>query len=432
MLRLVTIATACIFAPNIAQSLATATLQERASEFIASDDQRWEVQEASNEETTYPLVAHECSISASQLPDGQAKVDRLLLCQELGATAITDTVALTNAYHGNGQADKAVTMLEDLVDEAYRSRSFEADVDGFQEALSALIMMLRNAPIKDAEKAARVYYKAKRTIPEYVQWQDTMMVCPGHVLYHHDRELYSWWTPTSELEFLEEIEEDYEAVKDELDRFLEEVDKNPELEQATHREFVLYEDGAFDPEHCMYLLELCYMASQLIEVTGHPLDTSTPPTGTVKLIRVPPNTVLPATVAKGNTLVMHLPMSADLVVRVANETRDYIIGKPEVLDGCFEQQITNQGQTEAYIVSMTVYHPDRNLRVDYPEQYDDELEAIETEAVRRGRVEPDGPCGGGDDEDGFDLDEHLSLYEDEEYDDDEMDDSVGLDSHDEL
>ena len=155
--------------------------------------------------------------------------------------------------------------------------------------------------------------------------------------------------------------------------------------------------------------------------------------------------------------MIHVPLqvSADVRLRVANTTQAYT-DAPVFFNDCYEHAIINDGDEPAFLLAMTMYHPDLGLTFTFTEAYDDVLEAVEQDAVAKGLVEvDDSPCGG-DDEDApvnfhlgeqddidGDVDVDEDMYEDEEDgsygegedDYDQMDgyaDDEGEEGHDEL
>lgn len=121
--------------------------------------------------------------------------------------------------------------------------------------------------------------------------------------------------------------------------------------------------------------------------------------------------------------MIHVPLrvSADVKLRVANTTQEYPAKQPLLFNDCYEHAIVNDGNDDAFVLAMTMYHPDLELALSFPETYDDVLEMIEKEAVGKGLVEEDNsPCGG-DDEDDEPVDFHFGEDVDDVYEDEESD-----------
>eukprot|EP00045_Choanoeca_perplexa_P008974 m.84768 g.84768 ORF g.84768 m.84768 type:complete len:366 (-) comp14699_c0_seq2:69-1166(-) len=217
-------------------------------------------------------------------------------------------------------------------------------------------------------------------------------VCPDY-----DPSLRStpWWDDRSDLPFIPELEAGLGDMREELRRYLHNGKTEFNLESdfgliasGEWTEYILWQDGKYNAEHCTYFPKTCSHISKALLVTGWlRYSENYELGGQVTILKMSPGTHLRVhTGGTNRRLTVQLPLVVPdgIKFRVANETRGYALDSALVFDDCYEHEVRHLGSTDRYVLYMTARHPDLGLDLHRPTKYNQELLEIAQQAVERG------------------------------------------------
>eukprot|EP00730_Choanoeca_flexa_P018099 TRINITY_DN8783_c0_g1_i1.p1 TRINITY_DN8783_c0_g1~~TRINITY_DN8783_c0_g1_i1.p1 ORF type:complete len:492 (+),score=87.45 TRINITY_DN8783_c0_g1_i1:1413-2888(+) len=367
-------------------------LKERSVDFIASDAKEWNDAKRFHDHIIYPSAGRICGDSAPKHWPRPQRLERLQLCHEIDRRSLQIRLDLAVQHADMNDFDAAEVYLRQITDEAYRRHregkhpkpKAQAQYAG---AIGGLVMLKRNHPTSpDPVAAAEEFFRANNTL-EYVNWADTMVVCP-----EYDPSLRSmpWWDDRELLPGLAELERHIDTIRTELEQLINHNDPF-KLETdfglvaaGSWTEYILWQDGDFNEEHCMHFPWTCLHISNALLITGWKrYSTEYDLGGQVTILKMTPGTHLRVhTGGTNERLTVQLPLIIPdgIVFRVANDTRNYTPGSALVFDDCYEHEVQHLGATDRYVLYLTARHPDLNLNLHRPDWYDEKLLSIAREA----------------------------------------------------
>eukprot|EP00730_Choanoeca_flexa_P018098 TRINITY_DN8783_c0_g1_i1.p2 TRINITY_DN8783_c0_g1~~TRINITY_DN8783_c0_g1_i1.p2 ORF type:complete len:464 (+),score=90.76 TRINITY_DN8783_c0_g1_i1:136-1392(+) len=378
------------------------SLKGRSTDFIEPDAAEWNEYESFDGDLVFPAVGRLCFQSAPKRWPPLQRFERLRLCEEIDRRSLRIRLTLAMLHADFNDVDKAEEYLQAITDEAYQLNEqgiqpSSSDQVHYAGAIGGLVMLKRNHPSNpDPVAAAEEFFRANNTL-EYVNWADTMTVCP---FFNASLRSMPWWDEPELLPGLAELERRIDVMRTELETLLDRADAlftvqadTGVVAKGSWTECIVWEHGHFDAEHCMHLPWMCLYISYVPLITGWQRHTTEfDLEGQASILKMTPGTHLRVHTGGTNariTVQLPLIVPEGIVFRVANETRTYTAGSALVFDDCYEHEVQHLGATDRYVLYLTARHPDLGLDMYRPDWYDEKLLSIAQEAHQRGLMHAD-------------------------------------------